>query len=464
MRDRVRSQDRDIRLLMYRHSFREVNLDVSTEELLNAERAFTYADVYAMCAKRNAVVWITPHAALVRGVRRCLSWEMFAYELEVLYEFSFSANDKDIVALASSPEHLLEICDVVLRLLAASVVHSVRLENLGSPRTAINAATLAHLMEHCQSLKVLKLQSLVLDKKHCRVLGTYSRPDLEIVMHVCGLTNSGKRVLAEVLGRNQGPTNIDCCHFDYALLANGLRGNSRLKSLSIKFSRHPEIYEQELLTIAGVLKENKGLVRLELCGERLFSYEAWDAICDSLKTHPTLEVLAFQSSRIERVRVLPLHPVVLKVRIQALVDMLKVNLSIHTIHRDSRYSEDKIFSELVIPYLKLNRLRPRLLAIQKTRPIGYRVKVLGRALLAVRTDPNRFWILLSGNPEVAFQSTTAARTTRAARFYRRFSKCTLAFRFSKRFCKCTLTARFCRCRYSDEHEISPQARHWLLDI
>jgi hypothetical protein len=54
-----------------------------------------------------------------------------------------------------------------------------------------------------------------------------------------------------------------------------------------------------------------------------------------------------------------------------------------------------------------NRLRPRLLAIQKTRPITYRAKVLGRALLAVRTDPNRFWMLLSGNPEVAFPSTTA---------------------------------------------------------
>jgi hypothetical protein len=28
--------------------FEELNLDVSTEELLSAERAFTYADLYAM--------------------------------------------------------------------------------------------------------------------------------------------------------------------------------------------------------------------------------------------------------------------------------------------------------------------------------------------------------------------------------------------------------------------------------
>jgi hypothetical protein len=36
--------------------------------------------------------------------------------------------------------------------------------------------------------------------------------------------------------------------------------------------------------------------------------------------------------------------------------------------------------------------------------------VLGRALLAVRTDPNRFWMLLLGNAEVAFPSTTAAES------------------------------------------------------
>jgi hypothetical protein len=46
-------------------------------------------------------------------------------------------------------------------------------------------------------------------------------------------------------------------------------------------------------------------------------------------------------------------------------------------------------------------------AFQKTRPITYRAKVLGRALLSARSDANRFWMLLSGNAEVAFPSRTA---------------------------------------------------------
>jgi hypothetical protein len=85
---------------------------------------------------------------------------------------------------------------------------------------------------------------------------------------------------------------------------------------------------------------------------------------------------------------------------------MKTNMSIHTINLNDFYSEHWLFQRSVIPYVKTNRFRPRLLAIQRTRSIPYRAKVLGRALLATRTDANRFWVLLSGNAEVAFPSRT----------------------------------------------------------
>jgi hypothetical protein len=90
---------------------------------------------------------------------------------------------------------------------------------------------------------------------------------------------------------------------------------------------------------------------------------------------------------------------------------MKVNMSIHTIRLNDRYYEHEISGQSVIPYLETNRLRPRLLAIQKTRPIPHRAKLLGRALLSVRTDANGFWMLLSGNAEVAFPSSTATIAT-----------------------------------------------------
>jgi hypothetical protein len=79
-----------------------------------------------------------------------------------------------------------------------------------------------------------------------------------------------------------------------------------------------------------------------------------------------------------------------------------MSLSVHTIYLYDRYSEHELYRESVIPHLLTNRFRPRVRAIQKTRPTPYRAKVLGRALISARTDANSFWMLLSGNAEVAF--------------------------------------------------------------
>jgi uncharacterized protein YggE len=54
---------------------------------------------------------------------------------------------------------------------------------------------------------------------------------------------------------------------------------------------------------------------------------------------------------------------------------------------------------------RTNRLRPRVRAIQKTRPIAYRAKVLGQALLTARANANSLWMFLSGNAEVSFPPT-----------------------------------------------------------
>ena len=93
-------------------------------------------------------------------------------------------------------------------------------------------------------------------------------------------------------------------------------------------------------------------------------------------------------------------------RTQVFVDMQKVSTSIHRVRVESCCSQHELYRESVIPYLETNRFRPRLLAIQQTRPIPYRAKVLGRALLSTRTNTNRFWMLLSGNAEVACRSST----------------------------------------------------------
>jgi hypothetical protein len=195
----------------------ELNLDVSTEELLSADEAFTYyEDLYAMLGNESTVAWITPHTAIAKGNRVLDSWR----QVDELRYFRFNADGKELYGFARSTEHLLEICNVVLRLLAASVVHSVTLHNWYHRDTAsINFASLAYLVEQCQSLKILKLLNIEMDESQIGVLRTFSRPDLKIELIDCKLTSTGTRALAEVLGRNQGPTKLDVCNVDNIVLA-----------------------------------------------------------------------------------------------------------------------------------------------------------------------------------------------------------------------------------------------------
>jgi hypothetical protein len=388
----------------------ELNLNVSTEELLSAERALAYADLHAMLGNQSTIAWLTPHAGIALEDGRA---RRYLEQLDESCHFRFAVDGKEdnIVVFARSSEHLLEICDVVFRLLAVSVVQSLHLTDQ-TPITDlfINAPTLAYLMEQCQSLKVLSLKNLEMDEDHCRVLGAYSRPGLEIELINCQLTRAGAGALAEVLGRNQGPTKLISCYIDNVVLANGLRGNSRMKVFKARLSCNLVLGNREVLEYTHALSENRGLVYLKI-ESFLMSDETWGAVCHSLKTHPTLQVLDLHTSTFEP----SVHSAAITPRISALLGMLKVNTVIHTIHLHSRYSEHELFQDSVTPYLETNRLRPRVREIQKTLATAYRARVLGRALLAVRTDSNRFWMLLSGNAEVAFpSSTTTATTTPAA--------------------------------------------------
>jgi hypothetical protein len=413
LHDLLESQGRLVEFKGRPELLQEVQLDVSIQALLSAERAFAYDDLYAMLANEDTVVWLTPHAAVmpVDG-RGDYSWKL----RDGLCRFCFSADGKEIYVLARSPEHLLEICDVVLRLLAASVVRSVILLKRSSRDSPlIHAPTLAYLMKRCQSLKALTLRDLgSLDENCCRVLGAYSRPGLQIEVIRCKFTNAGARTLVDVLTRNQGPTELHYCDVDYSVLADGLRGNSSLKSLSPFVSNSPRDDNRELQAIASALIENKGLVMLNLSGRRRFGLrvndETWGAICDSLKTHPTLEVLNMSSTNNDATTALA----VITSRIRALLDMMKMNMSIHTIHLDSSYSEHELYRKSVIPYLKTNQVRARVHAIQIIRQTTYRAGVLGFALLAARSDANVFWMLLSGNAEVAFQKRTTTISAAAS--------------------------------------------------
>jgi hypothetical protein len=364
--------------------------------------------LYAALGNDETLAWLAPHAFVARaGFRLAQYW----VDTHRICNFRCTADGKGTIVFAFFPEHLVELCDVLFRLLAASVVHSLVLDEVSpSHSVPINAPTLSYLIEQYSSLKNLTLRNLKMDEDHCRVLGSHSWPDLEIELKGCAVSSSGASALAEALGRNRGPTRLDHCDIDNFVLADGLRGNSRLRSFRQTFSEVHDVGNRQVLTIANAVRENKGLVELNLFYGSIVNDETWGAVCDSVKTHPKLEELDLLAIYRLRRGHPSVAPDVIRSRMQTLLDMMRVNTSIRRIGLDSHYTEHDIYRESVIPYLVMNRLRPRLLAIQKTRSIAYRAKVLGRALLAVRTDANSFWMLLSGNAEVAFPSRTATTT------------------------------------------------------
>ena len=100
------------------------------------------------------------------------------------------------------------------------------------------------------------------------------------------------------------------------------------------FSSNLDVCKREVHAIAGALKVNKGLVESDLgtcC--YVLNDETWGVIFDSLETHPTLEVLNLSSGFADAT----MAPEVITSRMQALSDMVKVNLSIHTILLQNRH-------------------------------------------------------------------------------------------------------------------------------
>jgi hypothetical protein len=93
----------------------------------------------------KTVARLTPHTAAVReDGKGAYAWEQV---VESCY-FCLSVDGKEINAFARSHEDSLEICDVVLRLLAASVAHSVILGKMRSRDVApFNATSLEYVSD-----------------------------------------------------------------------------------------------------------------------------------------------------------------------------------------------------------------------------------------------------------------------------------------------------------------------------
>jgi hypothetical protein len=236
---------------------------------------------------------------------------------------------------------------------------------------------------------------LNLDTCHCRAIDALTRTDLQIKLSGCGTTASGEEILLECIRQNRGPNVLFMCRIDTRRLADALRGHHSVTILSLS----PYGYcsdEGKLLVLAQHLAENEGLVTLDLSAVPI-TEGIWIALWRSVARHPKLEKIrlpqygsAWRYGTTDAQKTL---------RMQAMVDALRVNTVMHTIELNRHAYDEDILDSTVYPLLLANRYRPRIGDIAREEG-PWRRKLLGRALGSVSSKPSLIWMFLTGNANV----------------------------------------------------------------
>jgi hypothetical protein len=233
---------------------------------------------------------------------------------------------------------------------------------------------------------------LGLDTCHCRAIDGLTRTDLQIELSVCSPTESGKEILLECIRQNRGPVGLIKCRIDTRRLADALRGNNSVTTLAL----HQLYSNEEGLVLFQALAENEGLVTLNL-NLGPITDEMWIALWRSVARHPKLENIVlphfgstWRDETTDAQKTL---------RMQAMVDALRVNTVLHTISLNRREIDEEMLDSTIYPLLWANRFRPWVRAISEEEG-RWRRQLLGRALSSVSSSPSLIWMFLLGNTDV----------------------------------------------------------------
>jgi hypothetical protein len=381
--------------------FTEVELATRCEDLLNLE--CTWED-FCTLARKNSIVWMGDNIFVQFG---SFSTESFAFSsqrpLSIRMGKSFGNDPLEIRVLAGYDGVSL-VCECLLHLLASSAqTTEVRLTGQGA--LPISASALLKFQQQTRNLQQLSLWCFTLLEDQCRALvatptiTSKGRP-LEIELFYCNLYGAGATdALVEAIRHNRGPTKLERCEIDTRLLADALRGNTSVKALTLRSSYGNAA--KDLVAIRALVQglvQNCGLVRLDL-SNRVVNDANWKALCMSLKTHPTLEVLGLRTTTSSTDRQARDFKTTRKNRMLDLEEMLKVNTLIHTIELGSNECDESLLQHFIRPRLKRNLYLPRLSAMKNGDSL-LRAKLLRRALESKQESPDALWMFISQNKDI----------------------------------------------------------------
>jgi hypothetical protein len=378
----------------------------SSSEDTFLHRGFSWSEFYSFGLGK--MVWLSPDVFFnMAGVLTYFQTEYRSFlSVSIAPNGSDEESDACLRVHARSEAHATVASDILLQLLTTCESRNVVLGKTGDCRFPVSGLAFSHFLAQSRNLRVLAMtgfgcftgfgSGLGLNTCHCRAIDTLTRTDLQIELSLCELTESGEEILLECIRQNRGPTALIECRIDTRRLAGALRGNNSVTYLA----PHRDCSDEERLVLVLALAENEGLVTLDLSMVSITD-EFWIALWRSVAHHPTLESIhlppdysrwgTWRNGNTDAQKTL---------RMQAMVDALRVNTVLHTIEHLRRVDfDEKILNSTAIPLLLANRYRPHVGAITKEKG-PWRRKLLGRALGSVSSNPSWIWMFLSGNADV----------------------------------------------------------------
>jgi hypothetical protein len=361
---------------------------------------FIWSDYYSWA--RGKMVWISPDVFF-----DLTKIDMhFQTEYRTFLEVCIEANEEDtseesksLYVCARSEAHATVASDILLQLLTTCKSREVFLGKGDDDYNHFPVSGLAfsHFLLQSRNLRVISMGGLGLHTCHCRAIHGLTRTDLQIGLKWCVPTESGEEILLECIRQNRGPTKLINCRIDTRRLADALRGNTSVNTLA---PREP-CSDEERLVLVQALAENEGLVTLYWAP---ITDEIWVALWRSVAHHPKLEEIilphygsAWRDGNTDAQKAL---------RMQVMVDALRVNTVLHTIDMDHDDFDEEILDSTVYPLLLANMYRPRVGAIAEEEGPRRR-KLLGRALGSISSNSSLIWMFLSGNANVRVGPTPA---------------------------------------------------------
>jgi hypothetical protein len=358
---------------------------------------FTWSDFYSWA--RGKIVWISPDVFFDLCFTFYTRFQMETDHRSFLH-VGIEANEEDtsqeskfLTVCASSEAHATVASDILLQLLTTCESRKVELSVGGDfRRFAVPGLAFSHFLVQSRNLKVLRIHFLRLNTCHCRGIDALTRTDLQIELFYCLPTESGEEILLESIRQNRGPTKFISCEIDTRRLAGALRGNNSVTALAPRSL----CSDEERLLLVQALAENVGLVTFNF-KLGLITDEIWVVLWQSVARHPTLKKIALSAGHYRSTWRDGTTDAQKSLRMQAMVDALRVNTVLHTIELNRREFDQEILDSTVYPLLLANRYRPCVGAITEVRG-PMRCKLLGRALI---------WLFLSENADIRFGPTPA---------------------------------------------------------